>query len=339
MSTDASSFYMAHPNYTEPELMLQYNQKSDFMDLLAGGAPRARLDDEDKYVYLRQLGLKTQISSGSAGANQLPSCSITTGLASAPTYLQQVIAEYDHHQTKMLAQWGCNIVEGQRLAMRQAHALSLRNKALFGELPANGEGFLNAPNATYITLPPDTLGNVRFSTYDNGQMALFLLGIVGALLSRTYNLGQAQKIAVLGPQEILVTWQMTGIVQITSFQRAGGGSDTIEGTVEEILKRNGVEISFGYDDTLIGAGAGGTDAVIFAMPEVKKPDTGGMSTNLWAGLTPGFSATTLQYTDKVAPVEFPTPVPNNGIHILSELRATSGWAPRPEALTILSGAI
>lgn len=338
MSTDASSWMMAHPSFVEPELLLQYNQKSDYIELLAGGAPRVKLGAEDKYVYLRSLGVKTKVSSGQAGANQIPSCSVTTGLASAPTYLQQVRAEYDHHQVAMAAQWGFSLAEAQRLGMRQGHYQLLRNKALFGEFPANGEGFLNATGATYITLPPDTFGNTRFSTYDNGQMALFLLSVFGALKTRTYQLGMPQRFVVLGPQQDLENWMYQGIVQLTSFQRAGGGSETITGTVEEILRRNGDEVVFGFDDTLIGAGAGGTDAIIFCMPEVKKPEGQSYSTNEWAKLQPGFDACTLQYSDVAAPIEIPTPLPAGAIDVYSEMRATSGWAPRPEGLTILSGA-
>lgn len=338
MSTDASTWAMTHPSFMEPELLLQYNQKSDFMELLAGGGPRVKLGSEDKNVYLRQLGVKTKVSSGQGGANQIPSCSVTTGLASAPTYLQQVRAEYDHHQVAMAAQWGFALPEAQRLGMRQGHYQLLRNKALFGEFPANGEGFLNATGATYITLPPDSLGNTRFTTYDNGQMAIFLLSVIGALKARTYQLGIPHRFTILGPQQDLETWMYQGIVQLTSFQRPGAGSATVTGTVEEILKQNGDEIVFGFDDTLIGAGAGGTDAIIFCMPEVVKPEGEGWNTNEWAKLSPGFNACTLQYSDVAAPIEIPTPLPMGAIDVYSEMRATSGWAPRPESLTILSGA-
>jgi hypothetical protein len=338
MSADATSWVMAHPSFMEPELLLQYNQKSDFIQLLAGGAPRVKLGTEDKYVYLRQLGVKTKVSSGQAGANQIPSCSITTGLASAPTYLQQVRAEYDHHQTAMLANWGASIVEAQRLAMRQGHYQLLRNKALFGEFPANGEGFLNATGATYITLPPDSFGHTTLSTYDNGQMYLFLLSVFGALKTKTYQLGIPHRFTVLGPQQDLENWQYQGIVQLTSFQRPGAGTASIADAVRSVLEANGDEFVLGYDDTLIGAGAGGTDAIIFCMPEVIPPKGEPWNTNEFAKLTPGFNDCTVMYSDVAAPIEIPTPLPGGAIDVLSEMRATSGWAPRPEGLTILSAA-
>jgi hypothetical protein len=338
MAVDGTSWVMAHPSFMEPELVLQQNQKSDFIKLFAGGAPRVRLGAEDKYVYVRQLAVRTAVSAGQAGSNQVPSVSITTGLASAPTYLQQVRAEYDHHQTAMMSQWGVSIVEAQRLGMRQGHYQLLRNKALFGELPANGEGLLSATGATYTTLPPDPYGNTRVSTYDNGAMALYLLTLIQQLKARTYQLGMPQRFVIIGPQQDLGIWEYQGIVQITSYQRAGAGSATITGTVEDILKLSGDEITFGYDDTLIGVGAGGTDAILLVMPELKRPEGPGWNTNEFARLEPGFMACTVQYSDVIAPIEIPTPLPGGAIDILSEMRATAGWGVRPESITVLSAA-
>jgi hypothetical protein len=37
-----------------------------------------------------------------------------------------------------------------------------------------------------------------------------------------------------------------------------------------------------------------------------------------------------------APREIPTPLPGGAMDVLSEMRMTSGWAPRPEAVTVIS---
>jgi hypothetical protein len=338
MGSDATQWAMTHPSYMESEILLQQNQRSDFMNLLAGGAPRVRLGAEDKAVYLRSLGVKTAVSSGAHGANQLPSCSVTTGLASAPTYLQQIVAEYDHHQIAAMAAWGVSLPDAQRLAMGQGHYQGLRSKAIYGEQPQNGEGILNATGITTITLPADSFGNQNFSSYDNGSMALFLLGIFLALKTRTYQLGRPTRFEVLGPQRVIGLWEMIGIVQLTSYQRPGGGSAVIGELVKKILADMGDFVEFGYDDTLIGQGAGGTDAIIFNMPEIAKPDTQeGWDTNNFAKLNPGFRDCTVQYADRMAPLEIPAPMPNGATHILTEIRATSGWVTRPETVTVLSG--
>ena len=91
-----------------------------------------------------------------------------------------------------------------------------------------------------------------------------------------------------------------------------------------------------YDDTLIGKGAGGHDAVLIVMPEVKKPQGSKINTNEFAKLAPGMEACTLMYCDMAAPREIPTPLPGGAIDVLSEWRITSGWGVRPETITIIS---
>lgn len=335
---DATSWEMAFPSFMEPEILVQQNQKSDFPLLLAGRAPRAKLSPEDKWVYLRSLAVRTNVSSGQSGQNQVPGVSMEVALASAPAYLQQLRAQYDHHQTAMAARWNTSIVEASRLAMQQGHYQMLRGKTLFGELPANGEGLLNATGATSINLPVDPYGNSTFSTYDNNAMGLFILGIVAALKNRMYQMGMPTRVAVLGPQQDVSRWQYQGIVQLTSYQRAGAGTATIAELVQDILKSNGDSIEWGYDDTLIGAGAGGTDAILFVVPEIKRPDTAGLSTNRFGAITNGFMDCTVQYVDTIAPFEFPCAMPGGATDVLSEMTATTGWAPRPEGVTVLSGA-
>ena len=105
-----------------------------------------------------------------------------------------------------------------------------------------------------------------------------------------------------------------------------------------MLLENGDTVLWGYDDTLQGKGAGGSDAIILVMPEVEKPEGGTINTNEFARLAPGLDACLLQLGDMAAPREIPTPLPGGVIDIVSELRSTSGWGVRPEAVTILSAA-
>jgi hypothetical protein len=235
-----------------------------------------------------------------------------------------------------MGRWGVSIVEAQRLGMRQGHFQLLRNANLYGMNPANGEGLLNSNGATAVPLPPDPNGNDTIVTYDNGAMAFFILSQISALKSRTNQMGHGRKFTIIGPQRDLSTWEYQGIVQLVQFQREGAGSASTKGLVDDVLEMNGDEITWGYDDTLIGKGQGGTDAIIISMPEVEKPDGGKINTNEFARVSPGLEACTMQLTDMNAPREIPTPIPGGAIDIVSEMRATSGWAVRPEALTIIS---
>lgn len=337
MANIAPSYITVNPNYTMPELLLPYSQASGAFETLAGGEPLIRLSDGDLYVYLKRVDVRTKGAAGQAAYNALPSVNVALSQISTPTYLLRVRAEYDHHDTAAMSRWGVSIVEAQRLGMRQGHFQLARQALLYGMNPANGEGLLNANGATAINLPPDSFGNTSVVTYDNGQMAFFILSQISALKTRTNQLGIGRKFTILGPQRVLGAFEYQNIVQLTSFQRVGGGTASTAGTVKSVAEDNGDEISWVYDDTLQGKGAGGTDAVVIVMPEVENPQPSSkINTNDFANLSPGLDACTIQLCDMAAPREIPTPMPGGAIDVLSEWRITSGWAPRPEAVTIAS---
>jgi len=125
-------------------------------------------------------------------------------------------------------------------------------------------------------------------------------------------------------------------VQLTSYQRVGAGSTSTAGVVKDVLEMNDDEIIWAYDDTLIGKGAGGNNAVIIVMPEVEQPKGARINTNEFAKLTPSLDACTLMLADMAAPREIPTPLAGGAIDIVAEQRVTSGWAVRPEAVTIVT---
>lgn len=336
MGTISAAFVTVNPSYIMPDILLPYNQASGAFDTLATGKPMVRLSDGDLAVYIKRADIRTKMAAGQSAFNQLPSVAIAMSMISAPTYLQRVRAEYDHHDTAALGRWGVSIVEAQRLGMRQGHFQLLRNSLLYGYNPANGEGLINTNGATAISLPPDSFGNDTVVTYDNGQMAFFLLSQIQATKTRTNQMGIGRKFTILGPQRTLGAFEYQGIVQLTSYQRVGAGSASVRKTTEEIVEDNEDQLSWVYDDTLIGKGAGGTDAVIITMPEVERPMTNSINTNEFAEVSPGLEACTLQLTDMAAPREIPNPLPSGAIDVTSEMRATPGWGVRPEAVTVVS---
>src|SRR6266478_4298077 len=119
MANLATSWVITHPSFMEPELLLQYNQASGAFNMLATGNPLIKIGSEDKYVYIRQLSVRSKVQTGQGSGNQIPSATVVTSMISTPTYLNRTRAEYDHHDTAMMAMWGTSIVEAQRLAMRQ----------------------------------------------------------------------------------------------------------------------------------------------------------------------------------------------------------------------------
>jgi hypothetical protein len=336
MANVSASWVQVNPSYIMPEVLLQYQQASGAFDTLGGMDPLVRLSDGDLYAYIKRFDIRTVTAAGQSAYNSLPSVSVTANMISTPTYLTRVRAEYDHHDTAAMSNWGVSIVDAQRLGMRQGIFQQARSALLYGFNPTTGEGLMNTAGAMTVNLPADMNNNDTVVTYDNGAMAIFLLTQISGIKTRTMQLGIGQRIVVLGPQRVLGAFEYQNIVQLTQFQRSGAGSASTAGVVKDVLEWNDDEIDWVYDDTLIGQGAGGSDAVIITLPEVKKPNGGKVNTNEFAKLAPGLEACNLMLWDMAAPREISTPLAGGAIDVLSELRMTSGWNVRPEAIVIVS---
>ena len=340
MGVSAPSFTQIHPSYMMPEAVMPYTQLSGAYETLPDGKILTRLSEGDLAVYINRVDVRTKVLANQSAVNQLPSCEVILSQISTPSYLQRVRADYDHHDTAAMARRGLSIVEAQRLAMRQGHFQLMRNALLYGYNPVAGEGLINGLGVYAVNLPADSYGNATVLTYDNGQMAFFLLQQVLAIKTRTVQLGLGKKFCVLGPQRTLGSFEYN-VVQLVQYQRVGAGTASTAGTVKSIMMDNGDELIWAYDDTLIGKGYGSTsqapvDLVILVMPEVSKPVGGKVNTNVFAGLLPGNSVCTTQYCDMAAPREIISPLAGGATDVMTEWRLTSGWAPRGEAVTLIS---
>ena len=340
MSGFAPSYVTVNPHHMMPELIMQYSLASGAFTTLATENPMPRLGEADLYVYAKKVQLTTQVSANQSTANQLPSASVIPSMISTATYRLQTRAQYDNFDEAATGAWGYALPEALRLAARQGIAQQLRNALLYGYNPANGEGLLNTAGATRVNLGSDSNGNTGYSTWDSGQLAQFLLNLIGNLKTTTLQIGQPLRLVFLAPQRFIQQISYGGIVSLTQFQRIGAGVETAAGLVETVAAwAGGDDVSFAADDTLIGQGYGGTDAIILVAPELKIPRANAqINTNVFATLTPNQTATTLMLCDVAAPTEIPTPLPDGGITTLYTMRSTSGWGIRPEGMTILSAA-
>lgn len=340
MSGLAPSYITANPHFMMPELIMQYSMASGAFSTLATENPMPRLGEADLYVYAKKLQVTTQVVANQSTSNQLPSASVVPSMISTATYRMQTRAQYDNFDQAATGAWGYSLPEAMRLAARQGIAQQLRNALLYGFNPANGEGLLNTNGATALNLTADSNGNTEYSLYDSGQLAQFLLNMIGALKTRCLQIGQPLRLVFLAPQRFISQISYSGVVSLTQFQRIGAGVETAAGLVETVAKwAGGDDVSFAADDTLIGQGSGGTDMIILVAPELKIPDVNRkINTNVFASLTPNQAATSLMLCDVPAPTEIPTPIADGGITTMYTMRATSGWGIRPEAFTLLSAA-
>ena len=339
MSGLAPSFVTVSPNYFMPDMIMQYSMASGAFETLATQNPMPRLGESDLYVYAKKIQLTTQVASNQATSNQLPSASVIPSLISTPTYRIQTRAQYNHFDESATGQWGYSLPQAMRLAARQGIAQQLRNALLYGVNPAiSGEGLINTAGATTTSLGADTNGSVGYNNWDSGQLAQFLLNMIGTMKTRVNLIGTPLRLVFLAPQRFISQITYAGVVSLTQFQRIGAGVDTAAGLVKTVSEwAGGDNVTFAADDTLIGQGAGGTDAILLVAPELEVRNINNtINTNIFATLTPNLTATSLMLCDVAAPTEYPTPIADAGITTLYTMRSTSGWGIRPEAITILS---
>ncbi|CAM2172503.1 conserved hypothetical protein [Burkholderia cepacia] len=332
------AFQKITPSHTEPRILLSFAQKSGAFNALAGRAPKVQTAQGDKAVYVHKLQMRSDARVNQSGADILPTPTFATSMISTPMYTIRNRAEWDMSDVQAAGNWNVALPEAYTKAARHGHFNVLRRMALNGVRPADGEGIINTPNATAVTAPADPSGNTTLMTYDPDALFSLFLQLVTDLRSRIMSTSQGNiRISVLAPQRVIGRLQQT-VVELTGYQRPGAGSASIMGALEQVGDWNGTDFEFSVDDTLIGAGAGGADLIIINAPELIDPQVGSsINTNEFATLQPSLVDTTVQYADRAAPTEFPTPVPGMGaIDVLYHMEASSGWVLRPEALTLLS---
>lgn len=328
-----------HPSFSEPEVIVTYAQASGFMNLFAGAAPRVRLGYDDLYVYVNRLDIRTESLASQFASNWLPSPSLQAEYEQAQTYLLRNRVVYDRHDIAAAGRYAIGLPQAYELGMRQGIFQQIRSGALYGFNAANYEGLMNTQGATNVTLPNDPYGNDTVQSYDNGAMALFLLQQIVNLKIRMFQSGGnvSNRIVVLSPQQEFLKFQMESIIQVTSYQRPGGGTNTVAGTMQKIVEEAGDTIDWFYDDTLIGKAPGGLDAIIIAIPEIEVPDIPGtINTNVFGEVQPSTKAVNVLYSDVAAPIKISTPTPDGGITEVLEQRVTAGWSWRPQGLSIIA---
>ena len=337
MAINVQSRIITQPSIDIPGLIMPFSQPSGAFNCLSGSAPEIRIGDEDLAVYVRNLNIRTATLTGQTGSNQMPGVDIDASYQTTPTYLLRNRVEFDHHESNMAGIWGFPVDSAYTHGMNQGFFQQMRVANLYGITPSNGEGLINTNGATRDTLPLDPFNNATFSTYDNGAMYQYLLAEIRALMARTYQFGVEQRCVILGPMREITAWQ-TQVVQLTSYQRDGAGSETVASAVKDVMKKAGVDVQFCYDDTLIGQGSGGKDAIIITLPDVEVPKViSQVNTNEFAKLQPSITGCNVMYQNVAMPTQKRINLPMGFVEIMSEIRVTSGWNLRGEAITILSG--
>lgn len=326
------------PSFSEPDLIITWAQPTGAFEALPGGTPKVKLGDADKYVYIHALDIRTDAQGSQGSFQALPSATFSATMYSTPAYLLRTRAIYDHHDIAAAASWNVPLPKAQEFGGRQGIFQAMRTGLLYGFNPTNGEGLINSANATQVTLPPDSYGNTTVSTYDNGEMAFFVLSQVQQLKQAAFQSGKSisNRVVMICPQRVGLQWELSDIVQVVQYQRPGAGTATTGGVIKSVLEEAGNTFEIYFDDTLIGKGAGGSDMCILTIPEIENLKGEGINTNDFANLQPSMSDVNAVYTDMPAPRKISTPIADGGITDVFELRCTSGWNIRPELLYLMN---
>lgn len=326
----------AQPSYTMPGMIVQQSLVSGFTGVLGGESVQAKLNNTDVAAYLTSLKMKANTTVSQAPANALSSgAELIPEMRSIPTYFIRGKVEFDHNDVSMASTWNVQLQEALKLSLKQSHYERIRDASLYGVNASNNEGILNAPNIVTENLPADSIGNVGWIDYDNGELATYILRLINDLTARTFMAGSPVRIALLMPVRLMNKLTM-GVVQLTSFQRSGAGSDSVAGLLETVIEWNGKTIELYPDNSLEGKGDGGTDAIVLCIPELVDQSAMPFNTNVFADLTPNITANVVQMCDTPEPVFYYTPLSLNTTEILSEQKIIPGWVTRPEAVTFIS---
>lgn len=327
---------LLHPSYVEPGLVLAQSQASGAFEALGGTEPLVRLSNTTRQVYVKRADIRTRIQQAQSAGNMLPSVDVQLDMDGTAAYLQRIRQGFDHHDADMASEWGVGILDVFRYGTRQAHFQGLRNALLHGVSPQLGEGLLNTVGATRTTLPVDSNKNSTVSSYDPNESFTFWLNEIADLKVRTNQVGTGRRIVMIAPQRVVAQYTIRQVIQLTQWQRQGAGSNVVAGSLSEVLSMGDDEFQMQCDDTLIGAGANGTDAIMLTMPEIEVQEGRIFNTNEFAKLAPNLTACNLQFINTPMPIEILSPIESGRTDFLSEMRLTSGWSVRPEAVTIVS---
>ena len=325
------------PSTILPELVISQSQRSGWARTVGGGEPMVRLQPGSKMVYIRGLTQNSSVAVSQSAHQNLPAATISGSISGTPVYILQSGAVFDHHDVQAASGWGVNLNDAIDQAHHQGMCVQLRNMTFYGIKSAAGEGLINAPNVTVSLPPADTAGKVGIINYAPDQLAKFILAEIGALQSRMLAFGQPTRIVICAPQRVLSILELSGIVQLASYQLPGGGTASVSGLVEKVAQAAGVTIEWTVDDTLKARGVvySGTnrDIIIVTAPDL--PTTGDDGTNSFASIAPNMKSNNLMLVDRAAPTKYMTPIARNSTDVYYEMLSTSGWALRPEATTLI----
>jgi hypothetical protein len=325
-------------SYQEPGFIVEQAQTSGYPKLFDKGLD-SKLSPYDLAVYFKSISRRSSAQASQNEYGMLPSASIVAAQYSIPAYKLWTRSIVGVDEAAVASQtWGYGLMEGRRTLGHEAIYQAARTAAIFGVNPANGEGILNSPNIITGNLPPDSLGNDTFVTYDSNDLFQLLLNTVTNLIIGTFQGGLRPTIVILGPQRIINAMVTAKIVKLTSFQRQGSGSASagvsakLQGDQADFA---GYNLDYQVDDTLMNSGPSGSDIVIFTIPSMDVPGAKFNTNEFGANSQPQMKSINKMYIDAPLPREIQVPISGGATELTQISNISSGVCLRGQATNVL----
>lgn len=199
----------------------------------------------------------------------------TIGQIEAPYYKIKSAFQTTADSEAKFGRMGGNIseVELKRAITFQAMAQRKAYLTFFG---ANKkEGLFNSAGTT-SSLPADTAGATKLSSYIAGELLEFLAGEIRTIQNISYNM--LKPLVIVAPLDA-INYLKSKVVPLTNYQQKGAGTDSVASALESIIfDMNGLQVEFVSCSYLKGKGTSGKDVMLLIAPGLTDEELGRDST-------------------------------------------------------------
>lgn len=302
--------------------------------------PQAQKVDYDKYfgivsnygsngsarLYIPTLSnVNTEASVGQQWISESTRQTYTTGQIGVPYYRINAYFDFSKDEASVFEETMQGISLQQYLLASAEQAIEQRKlQGLISGFGAN-EGILG--NATIATIPQDSKGNKKLTSYVPAELQQFLSKIVSDIMASTFNMS---KPIVISSSTRVINYLATSIVPLTQSQQNGAGVDSVLGLYERVCKWLGCpKITIIPNDLLRGTNGDTKDTILVVAPEIDSSENGG-GTNALGGLN-GVQFNTMYDIAGALEVE-PNAPHNDKQSVMMTLKMTSGVTLRSESV-------
>lgn len=262
------------PSISVPGLLVPNVQQVPFERYIGHKTQLGSLGKEQAYITLvSNINSETQV--GQQWGSRMAKQTYTLGQLGVPYYRIEAYVEYNVDEQAKFEELSNGVALPDFLENLAKQGINQRRHQaiLYGFDSTNGlnQGIL--ANATQVSLPADSAGSQKLTTYVPEELQDFLAMVVRRAMDTTYGMA---KPAVIASSQRVINYLSSTIIPLMQSQQKGGGVDTIRGLFSRVVGEwLGVgAIEFVADATLEGSGSNGADKIVFIAPGLDEQTAG-----------------------------------------------------------------